>query len=169
MKKLIRYLGDLLGDDKGEEVPLRQASKRTVRIGMDKNFRVGQVKYVSLQAKAILLDVMEYCNESVDNDNIYVSRYNLWIFFDHRWEKQLSLDLKGKYVVVGFYTQSFINYGERDSYSTVLTCRFFNTIDNEEDAINLSLELTDSRLFVDNPYLRLSSNKTNNNNLTTTI
>jgi hypothetical protein len=150
MLKILRWLG--VDSDTKEEVKMQPISVRTNRIGMDKNFRVGRVKHVARDRKNILLDVIEYCNE--DDGSVRPVNYNLWIYFDTKWDKHVSKDLLGKYVVVGFYMQSFRNKDLSDSFNTVLTCRFFNEIEDKVTADLLSLDLSESRLFVNHPSLK---------------
>lgn len=136
-----------------EEVKEAVIPARTQRIGMDKNFRVGIVRHVSSDKRNILVDVTEYCH---DDNGIRPAQYNLWIYCDQKWEKRVKKSLLGKYVVVGFYIQSFRNKDKSDSFSTVLTCRFLNEIEDKQTADLLSLDLSESRLFVDHPALKLN-------------
>ena len=140
-----------LRDNDREEILDLPAVKRTHRIGMDKRFQVGRVKHVSQDRQWILIDTIEICNG--DNGR-YRATYNLWINCGDEW--RASKNLVGKYVVFGFYVQSFRNKDLSDSFSTVLTCRFLNVLPSEEVAESLAIDLAESRLFVDHEFLKLS-------------
>jgi hypothetical protein len=140
-------------EESREEVKMRPIAPRIHRIGMDKNFRVGKVKHISSDKKHILIDVTEYCNE--DDNTVKPAYYNLWIYIDNKWERFIKKSLLGRYVVVGFYIQSFRNKDLSDSFETVLTCRFINEIEDKSTADLLSLDLSESRLFVNHPALKL--------------
>lgn len=147
------------GEETRQEVKELPIVKRTHRIGMDKNFRIGRVKRVSDDRAKILVDVMEVCNGS--DGNRYDAHYNLWLHFDKEWKGAVSKDLTGQFVVFGFYTQSFRNKDLSDSFDTILTCRFINVIPDEDTAKSLAIDLTESRLFVDHFFLKLSNVKLN--------
>lgn len=156
--KLFKWLSHEAPETKQEvlELPL---VRRTHRIGMDKNFRIGKVKRVSDDRNKILVDVMEMCKGT--DDLTYQAHYNLWIYFDKEWKGVVSKDLTGQYIVFGFYMQSFRNKDLSDSFETVLTCRFLNVIPDEDVARSLAIDLMESRLFVEHYYLKLSNVKLN--------
>jgi hypothetical protein len=146
-----------LGLEDPQEVTAIPLARRTKRIGMDKNFRVGKIMFIS-KRQYMLIDVIEMCNE--DDGNAIVPRsYNLWIYIDDKWKSNVTNDLIGQWVAVGFYMQSFRDKDKLDSYTTVLTCRFLNKIDNEQAARMLAIDLMDSRQFVNHPNLKLSNIK----------
>lgn len=131
--------------------------KRTKRIGMDKNFRIGKVKRVADDRLKILVDVMEMC---MGTDGIpYQANYNIWLTFDKEWKGAVSKDLTGQYVVFGFYLQSFRDKDLSDKFDTICTCRFLNMIPDETTAKSLAIDLMESKLFVEHPYLKLSNIK----------
>lgn len=138
-----------------EEVKELPSVKRTHRIGMDKNFRIGRVKRVSDDRTKILVDVLEMCN-GTDGD-VYEAHYNLWLYFDKEWKGVVSKDLTGQWVVVGFYMQAFRDKDLSDKFDTITTCRFLNVIPEEKEARSLAIDLMESRLFVDHHYLKLSN------------
>jgi hypothetical protein len=146
-----------LAGDEPQEVRELPVVKRTHRIGMDKNFRIGKIKRVSDDRSKILVDVLEMCNGS-DSD-VYEAHYNLWLHFDKEWKGVVSKDLTGQWVVVGFYIQSFRDKDYSDKFDTVNTCRFLNVVPSEREARSLAIDLMESRLFVDHYYLKLSNIK----------
>lgn len=129
--------------------------KRTERRGMDKNFRVGRVKHVSADRTKMLIGVVEMCHQ--EDGKIYEAGYNMWVNFDKEWKAVVSKGLKDKWVVFGFYMQSFRNIELSDAFDNVFTCRFINLIPTEEQAKSLAIDLSESRLFVDHPFLKLSN------------
>lgn len=141
-------------NDKKEEVVELPAVKRTHRIGMDKRFGVGRVKHISQDRKNILIDAIESCN---GDDGMYQATYNLWLYAGPEWRHAVSKDLLGRYIVFGFYIQSFRNKDLADSYTTVLTCKFLNALPNREVAESLAIDLSESRQFIDHSYLKLSN------------
>lgn len=155
MLKIFRWLGS----GEKEEVKELPVVKRTHRIGMDKNFRIGRVKRVSDDRTKILVDILEMCN-GTDNE-VYEAHYNLWLHFDKEWKGAVSKDLTGQWVVVGFYIQAFRDKDYSDKFDTVTTCRFLNGIPDENTAKSLAIDLMESRLFVDHFYLKLSNIKFN--------
>jgi hypothetical protein len=146
-------------EDKEEVQQLPIVSRRTKRVGMDKNFSVGRVKHVSQNRKNILVDVIEMSHNS--DEGIKENRYNLWLYFDKEWESVVSKNLVDHHVVFGYYVQSFRNKDKSDSFNTVLTCRFFNELPDERTARSLAIDLMDSKLFVDHYFLKLSNVKLN--------
>jgi hypothetical protein len=140
-----------------EEVRELPVVKRTHRIGMDKNFRIGRVKRVSNDRTKALIDVLEMCKGS--DDQTYDTHYNLWLHFDDKWQSKVSKDLTGQWVVIGFYIQAFRDKDLSDKFDTITTCRFINIIPSEEEAKSLAIDLMESKLFVDHYYLKLSNIK----------
>ena len=158
--KIFKWLTGL--EEEKEEVRQLPLVRRTHRIGMDKNFRIGRIKRVSNDRCNVLIDVIEMCNGT--DGEVYSANYNLWLYFDKEWKNVVSKDLTGKYVVFGFYMQSFRKKDLSDAFDTILTCRFINEIPDERTARSLALDLMESRLFVDHYYLKLSNVKLNHNN-----
>jgi hypothetical protein len=147
-----------------EEVVQLQVAKRTHRIGMDKNFRVGKVVFISAkrgERAHILVDCSEMCN--TDDGGIDTAHYNLWIYIPDAWKHRISSDLIGRYVAFGFYMQSFRDKDVPNSYTTVLACKFINVIDSEQMAKSLAIDLMESRQFVEHSALKLSNLNNNNN------
>jgi hypothetical protein len=147
-----------------QEVQTIPMATRTHRIGMDKNFRVGKVVYISAkrgERAHLLIDCSEMCN--TDDGGIDTAHYNLWIYIPEAWKHKVSSDLIGRYVAFGFYMQSFRDKDVPNSYTTVLACKFLNVIENEQTAKSLAIDLMDSRQFVEHSALKLSNlNKTTN-------
>lgn len=143
--------------DVREEVTELPIIKRTHRIGMDKNFRIGRVKRVSDDRTKILIDVLEMCHGS--DDKVYEAHYNIWLHFDKEWKGTVSKDLTGQWIVVGFYIQAFRDKDLSDKFDTITTCRFLNVIPTEQEARSLAIDLMESKLFVDHYYLKLSNIK----------
>lgn len=157
-----KFFKTIFGDVEVEEKVWTEVSplpivKRTHRIGMDKNFRIGKVKRVADDRSKILVDVMEMCNGT--DSKVYQANYNLWLHFDKEWGSAVSKNLTGQYVVFGFYMQSFRNKDLNDSFETILTCRFINLIPDENTSKSLAIDLMESRLFVEHYYLKLSNVK----------
>lgn len=143
-------------EDDALPVVHKEMGVRSPRIGMDKNFRVGRVTHISADRSHILIDVMETCY--LDDGTHTIKSYNLWIYVDSKWSKFISKAILGRYVVVGFYIQSFRNKDKSDSFDTVMVCRFFKEIDDQESAEILSLEISESNLFIHHPLLKKNVN-----------
>jgi hypothetical protein len=150
------------GEEPKEEITQLPVIRRTKRVGMDKHFSVGRVKYVSQNRKNVLIDVIEMSNNT--DEGIKENRYNLWVYFDKEWESVVSKNLVDSHIAFGYYVQSFRNKDLSDSFNTVLSCRFFNVLPDERVARSLAIDLMDSRLFVDHHYLKLSNVKLNYTN-----
>jgi hypothetical protein len=107
-------------------------SKPTLRVGMDKNFRVAQTKYYDFVGgiRHILFDVYERSRSS-DSEQ-YASRYNLWVSDPQKVAAGYSLN-PGKWYVIGFYAQSFATRTEK-KYETILTLKHIDHLTNKSEA-----------------------------------
>lgn len=98
----------------------------TVRLGMYKNFRVGVIKYFQRATRAdknsILVEMVEACNGS---EGEYFATYNLCIEVDERFAPDLDMTCVGKWVLIGFYMQSFRT---EKAFSTVLKLRHYEEL-----------------------------------------
>lgn len=112
-----------------------------IRYGMYKNFRVGLVKYFNkgdgVRPDHLLVEVIESC---VGESGNYYASYNLSIEVDKRFADTISLSSVGRWVLVGFYIQSF---KAESGFTTVLKLRHYEELNDNNTTI---IELVDPRI-----------------------
>ena len=115
------------------------------RLGMYKNFRVGLIKYfqrgVNGTPSTFLAEVVESC---LGTSGKYFATYNLHVEVDRRFAENIDMSCVGKWVLFGFYIQSFRS---GNGFSTVLRLRHFEEIDSDGSA---TIEVLDHRIKDDN-------------------
>lgn len=119
-----------------------------MRAGMYKNLRVGRIKHVG-SAKGtmrwVLIEALEYCTGYNGLPYDKHPTYNLWIMFD---TTKFGIDTSRlhQWGLFGFYIQSFRNKEAVDDYTTALTMRSFEWINDEQSALELSEKVSKSIL-----------------------
>jgi hypothetical protein len=123
-----------------------------MRIGMNKNLRVGRVKFVSPRlggaAPNVLIDIHEEC---IDNfGKPYVSHYNLYILVKDSDKFKVGRDDVGRFCEVGFYLQSFRKKDMQATYDNVLELKSLVWLKNETEAKERALLISKSILTINN-------------------
>jgi hypothetical protein len=110
---------------------------------MYKNFRVGVVKYydkgVNGKPDHILVEAIESCNGS---DGVYFSSYNLLLEVDRKFAPDLTLASVGRWILFGFYIQSFFD-NDANKFVTTLKLRHYEELDSKDV---FRLRILDSRI-----------------------
>lgn len=111
------------------------------RYGMYKNFRVGILKYHKRGENgsndSALIESIESCYGSSGS---YYSSYNLYVDVDKKFSEKISMSSVGKWVLFGFYIQSFRN---DSSFTTSLKLRHYEEFDSTD---TVRIELFDPRI-----------------------
>ena len=119
----------------------REKQTDLVRYGMYKNYRVGCVKYyqnpVNGSCAYILVDTIEWC---IGTEDTYYSSYNLYVEVDQRFSERIGIQSVGKWILFGFYIQSFKS---DNNFTTALRLRHYEELNGNE--IN-TLEIKDFRM-----------------------
>lgn len=101
------------------------------RVGMYKNFRVGLVKFYEFGKDGAPDHLVVKCIEMCYGDSgVYFSTYLLYIEINKSFAKDLSLSSIGRWVLIGFYIQSF--FGTTGNVTT-LKLRHYEELSSDED------------------------------------
>jgi hypothetical protein len=111
------------------------------RYGMYKNYRVGVIKYYNKGKEgsqdSILVEVIESCNGASGS---YFASYNLYLEVDKRFASNLDMSSVGKWVLIGFYIQSFRS---QNAFDTSLKLRHYEEIESND---TVRVEIFDPRI-----------------------
>lgn len=129
-----------------QDAVLTVSGPYTGRVGMDKNFRVGVVKFITSknfdEHQKILIDGYEECYNKLGEK--YPANYNLWISIPKDHQGTFNRDIVGKHCLVGFYMGALRDKDQNAKYDNHFQLKHFELI-TEEQSINYAAQLHDNK------------------------